>query len=124
MANQSDRLLVDLKITPPIGDSFIHSFSNEAAVVMNGLLITDSLNRSKLQIRSLMKHSCMLFGDTHQMIRISLELLLTSGETRLSRGASSPLARILLFIHCLLIVLIKFLNVEMYYISILYCCNF
>ncbi len=54
MANQSDRLLVDLKIKPPIGDSFIHSFSNEAAVVMNGLLITDSPNRSKPQIHSLM----------------------------------------------------------------------
>ncbi len=76
MANQSERLLVDLKIKPPIGDSFIHSFSNKAAVVMNGLLITDSLNRSKPQICSLMKHCCMLFGDTHQMIRISLELLL------------------------------------------------
>ncbi len=84
MANQSDRLLVDLKIKPPIGDSFIHSlihlfihsFSNEAAVVMNGLLITDSLIRSKPPIRSLMKHCCMLFGDTHQKIWISLELLL------------------------------------------------
>ncbi len=35
----------------------------------------------------------------------------TLGETRLSPGASSPLARILLFIYCLLIVLIKILNV-------------
>ncbi len=42
----------------------------------------------------------------------------TLGETRLSRGASSPLARRLLFIYCLIIVLIKIVNVLMYYISI------
>ncbi len=41
----------------------------------------------------------------------------TLGETRLSRGASSPLAR-RLFIYCLIIVLIKIVNVLMYYISI------
>ncbi len=42
----------------------------------------------------------------------------TLGETRLSRGASSPLARILLFIYCLLIVLIKILNVFYFYFYI------
>ncbi len=52
MANQSDSLLVDLKIKPPIGDgnepgitsfihSFIHSVTKRHAVVMNGLLIID-----------------------------------------------------------------------------------
>ncbi len=55
MANLSDE---DLKIKPPIGGDksqpgvapFVHSFSNEAAVVMNELLITDSPNHSKPQI--------------------------------------------------------------------------
>ncbi len=43
--------------------SFIHSVTKQMAVVMNGLLITDSPNRSKLQIPSLTKHSCCL--ETH-----------------------------------------------------------
>ncbi len=54
--------------------SFIHSVTKQNAVVMNGLLITDSPNRSKPQIRSLTKHRCKLLGDAHQMIL--LELLL------------------------------------------------
>ncbi len=56
--------------------SFIRSVTKQKAVVMNGLLITDSLNRSKLQIRSLTKHCCMLLGDAHQMLGNSLELII------------------------------------------------
>ncbi len=43
----------------------------------------------------------------------------TLGETRLSQGASSPLAQILLFIYCLLIVLIKTLNVLYFHFNII-----
>ncbi len=40
--------------------SFIQSIRKQKAIVMNGLLITDSPNHSKLQIPSLTKHSCFL----------------------------------------------------------------
>ncbi len=43
--------------------SFIHSVTKQMAVVMNGLLITDSPNHSKLQIPSLTKQRCSL--ETH-----------------------------------------------------------
>ncbi len=45
----------------PFVCSFIHS--KQKAVVMSGLLITDSPSRSKLQIPSLTKHRCSL--ETH-----------------------------------------------------------
>ncbi len=56
--------------------------------------------------------------DRMEKNRQNGEKKITSGETRLSRGASSPLARILLFIYCLLIVLITFLNVLYFYFYI------
>ncbi len=58
-----------------MSQSSLHSITKQNPVVMNGLLITDSPIRSEPQIRSLMKHRCMLLGDAHQMIRISMELI-------------------------------------------------
>ncbi len=67
---------VTVLMSQALRHSFIHLVTKQNAVVMNRLLITDSPNHSKLQIRSLTKHHCMLLGDSHQMIRISLEPLL------------------------------------------------
>ncbi len=62
--------LIDLKLKSPVGGlnergvtSFIHSVTKQMAVVINGLLITDSPNRSELQIPSLTKHRCC--SETH-----------------------------------------------------------
>ncbi len=64
MANRSDTC--SFKIKPPIltSQASRHSLSNEPAVIMNGILITDSPNHS------LTTHT--LLGDAHQVLRILL----------------------------------------------------